>query len=68
MLVKARLIITHFNIIIMQAFIDKVHAMRKAQKKYFRTRNFNSLNEAKALEKEVDQMIGDLQNPQNSLF
>jgi len=36
--------------------------MREAQKKYFRTRSTTDLSEAKALEKEVDKLLDDLQN------
>lgn len=35
--------------------------MRNAQKKYFRTRSTTDLTEAKALEKEVDKLLDDLQ-------
>lgn len=49
-------------------FVIKVKQLRTAQKKYFKTRNYNDLNKAKALEKEVDEMLDDLENPQQSLF
>jgi hypothetical protein len=51
----------------MNEFLIKVKELRKAQKTYFRTRNFNDLNKAKRLEKEVDEMIEKLENPQQSL-
>ena len=35
--------------------------MRNAQKKYFRTRSTTDLTESKALEKEVDKLLDDLQ-------
>lgn len=49
-------------------FVIKVKELRKAQKKYFQTRNYNDLNKAKTLEKEVDAMINEFENPQKSLF
>ena len=39
------------------AIIEKVKAMRKAQKDYFRTRSAQAKAEAIALEKEVDNLI-----------
>lgn len=38
-------------------FFDKVAAMRKYQKEYFRTRSSVALRNSKALEKEIDQEI-----------
>lgn len=38
-------------------FYDKVVAMRKAQKEYFKTRSTASLNESKKLEREIDAEI-----------
>lgn len=40
-----------------EVFIEKVKAMREAQKLYFRTRSANAKAQAIALEKEVDKMI-----------
>lgn len=52
----------------MNEFINLVKELRKSQKKYFRTRNYNDLNIAKQLEKDVDAMIIELENPQQNLF
>jgi hypothetical protein len=52
----------------MNEFINLVKDLRKAQIKYFRTRNYNDLNNAKRLEKEVDAKIIDLQTPQLECF
>lgn len=52
----------------MNQFLKLVKDLRKAQKKYFQTRNFNDLKKAKQLEKEVDEMIVKLENPQRNLF
>lgn len=38
-------------------FIDLVQAMRDAQRSYFNTRDFKILNEAKKLERRVDEVI-----------
>lgn len=38
-------------------FIEAVKKMRKAQNEYFRTRSGIALNEAKKLEKQVDEML-----------
>lgn len=38
-------------------FMDLVCKMRSAQKKYFRTRYFEDLEESKKLEREVDQAL-----------
>ncbi len=43
-------------------FFDKVVAMREAQKEYFRTRSSSSLDKSKALEREIDNEIGRVQN------
>lgn len=40
-----------------------VAQMRKWQKEYFRTRNPQALNEARRLEKKVDRMLEELDNP-----
>lgn len=52
----------------MNEFIKLVKELRKAQIKYFRTRNYNDLNKAKQLEKDVDAKISELENPQQNLF
>ena len=38
-------------------FIEAVKKMKKAQNEYFRTRSGIALNEAKKLEKHVDEML-----------
>lgn len=38
-------------------FVSKVKAMRNAQKLFYSTKNFNTLAQAKAIEKEVDEFI-----------
>lgn len=38
-------------------FIDLVESMREAQRSYFNTRDFKMLNEAKKLERRVDEAI-----------
>ena len=41
-------------------FIESVKALRKAQKEYFRTRSTASLTKAKRLEREVDDMLAQI--------
>ena len=43
----------------MDEFCELVKQMREAQKRYFRTRDANDLNESKRLEREVDKAIKD---------
>ena len=43
-------------------------AMREAQKEYFRTRDVNVLRRSKALEKRVDTLLAEYDNPQKDLF
>lgn len=38
-------------------FIDLVESMREAQRSYYNTRDFKMLNEAKKLERRVDEAI-----------
>lgn len=38
-------------------FFNKVVEMRKAQKQYFKTRNYNDLQRSKQLEAEIDNEI-----------
>lgn len=38
-------------------FFNKVAEMRKAQKQYFKTRNYNDLQRSKQLEAEIDNEI-----------
>lgn len=45
-------------------FAQKVKAMREEQKAYFRTRSSSSLNKAKTLESQVDQIISQLELPE----
>lgn len=54
-------------------FISKVKEMRKAQKNYFANRwhdvkKREYLTQSKRLEKEVDKMIEDEENPQINIF
>lgn len=48
--------------------ITAVKAMREAQKEYFRTRDVNVLRRSKALEKRVDTLLAEYDNPQKDLF
>lgn len=41
-------------------FIESVKALRKAQKEYFRTRSTAGLTKAKRLEREVDDMLAQI--------
>ena len=40
-----------------KTFIDLVESMREAQRSYFNTRDFKIMNEAKKLERRVDEAI-----------
>lgn len=51
-----------------QQIISAVRAMREAQKEYFRTRDVNVLRRSKALEKRVDTLLAEYDNPQKYLF
>lgn len=51
-----------------QQIISAVRAMREAQKEYFRTRDVNVLRRGKALEKRVDTLLAEYDNPQKDLF
>ena len=51
-----------------QQIISAVRAMRDAQKEYFRTRDVNVLRRSKALEKRVDTLLAEYDNPQKDLF
>lgn len=51
-----------------QQIISAVRAMREAQKEYFRTRDVNVLRRSKALEKRVDALLAEYDNPQKDLF
>lgn len=51
-----------------QQIISAVRAMREAQKEYFRTRDVNVLRRSKALEKRVDTLLAEYDNPQKELF
>ncbi len=51
-----------------QQIISAVRAMREAQKEYFRTRDVNVLRRSKALEKRVDVLLAEYDNPQKDLF
>ena len=45
-----------------------VKRMRDAQKRYFKTRDVNALNESKMCEKEIDRLISDNGAVQSRLF
>jgi hypothetical protein len=47
----------------MNNFVKLVAEMRNKQKEYFKSRSFQSLNEAKQLEKDVDKAIKDFSKP-----
>ena len=49
-------------------FEKLVKVMRAMQKAYFRTREAQTLNASKRLEKEVDKYLADKENPQMELF
>lgn len=51
-----------------QQIISAVRAMREAQKEYFSTRDVNVLRRSKALEKRVDTLLAEYDNPQKDLF
>lgn len=51
-----------------EQIISAVRAMREAQKEYFRTRDVNVLRRSKALEKRVDTLLAEYDNPQKDLF
>lgn len=51
-----------------QQIISAVRAMREAQKEYFRTRDVNVLRRSKLLEKRVDTLLAEYDNPQKDLF
>lgn len=51
-----------------EQIISAVRAMREAQKEYFRTRDINVLRRSKALEKRVDTLLAEYDNPQKDLF
>ena len=49
----------------MDKFMLTVKRMRDAQKQYFRYRTSIELNQSKKLEKEVDDMIGEIEREEN---
>lgn len=49
-------------------FVAAVKEMRIAQKEYFRTRDKEILRKAKALEKQVDELLAKYDNSQKDLF
>lgn len=51
-----------------EQIISAVRAMREAQKEYFKTRDINVLRRSKALEKRVDTLLVEYDNPQKDLF
>lgn len=48
-------------------FVELVCKMRTAQKKYFRTRSNADLANSKCLERQVDNALREISNPQNQL-
>ena len=49
-------------------FVDLVERMRDAQKAWFRTRDYEKLDESKRLEREVDAAVKAAKDPQPKLF
>jgi hypothetical protein len=49
-------------------FARLVASMRAAQRKYFRTRSYDDLDESKRLEREVDAALKEALEPQKKLF
>lgn len=49
-------------------FIKLVADMREAQRNYFKTRDRSWLDKSKALERQVDNQIAAMNNPQQDLF
>ena len=52
----------------MDEFVKLVYEMRKAQKEYFRTRSKEVLQQSKQLERRVDTLLAEYDNPQKDLF
>lgn len=52
----------------MNEFVKIVYEMRKAQKEYFRTRSKEVLLQSKQLERRVDTLLAEYDNPQKDLF
>ena len=48
-------------------FFNLVETMRAAQKRYFRTRSYDDLDNCKKLESQVDRMIQDITHPDNQV-
>lgn len=48
-------------------FAELVCRMRTAQKAYFRTRSYFDLDESKKLERQVDNALREISEPQNQL-
>lgn len=48
-------------------FAELVCKMRTAQKAYFRTRSYSDLDESKKLERQVDNALREISDPQNQL-
>lgn len=49
-------------------FVKLVAQMREAQRNYFKTRDHSWLAKSKALERQVDNLIMVMNNPQQDLF
>ena len=49
-------------------FVEKVAAMREAQRQYFKTKSPDWLNKAKSLEREVDKILASLVSKQPALI
>jgi hypothetical protein len=48
--------------------ISETKSLRKLQKEYFKTRDYEILNQAKIQERKVDDMIKNYDNPQPKLW
>lgn len=48
-------------------FVELVCRLRTAQKRYFRTRRYEDLDNSKILERQVDNTLRELSEPQNQL-
>lgn len=49
-------------------FVEKVAAMREAQRQYFKTRDKEWLNKSKSLEREVDKMLAGIASKQGMML
>lgn len=51
-----------------ESIIQETKSLRKLQKEYFRTRDYEVLNKAKIQERKVDDMIKNYEAPQQKLW